>query len=76
MIGAKKRHLPWEGVLGDFRSRAIRLRLQSNWVFDPTGASIRIGLEDRFDRLDQSGEDLVRIGLGVGTTVFEVALVA
>ena len=42
----------------------------------PTGASIRIGLEDRFDRLDQSGEDLVRIGLGVGTTVFEVALVA
>ena len=55
---------------------SIQLRLQFNWVFDPTGASIRIGLKDRFDRLDQSGEDLVWIGLGVGTTVFEVALVA
>ena len=55
---------------------SIQLGLQSNWVFDPSGASIRIGLKDRFDRLDQSGEDLVRIGLGIGTTVFEVALVA
>ena len=49
---------------------------RSDWGFYPTGTSIRSGLEDRFDGLDQSREDLVRIGLGVWTTVFEVALVA
>ena len=69
----------WEAKKDTFHgkvSKGIFAVERSDWVFYTTGASIRSGLEDRFDGLDQSREDLVRIGLGVWTTVFEVALVA
>ena len=70
MIGAKKD--TFHGKV----SKGIFAVERSDWDFNTTGTSVRSGLEDRFDGLDQSREDLVRIGLGVWTTVFEVAFVA